>query len=90
MDNSQIIMYQTEDGLTKIEVTLETKPFGLAKIKWLSFFKEINLQSPGISKTSLKKENRTKIQLLQKLQQLPQMKNIRCRVNSEETRCRTI
>ena len=25
LDNSQIIMYQTEDGLTKIEVTLENE-----------------------------------------------------------------
>ena len=31
MDNSQIIMYQTEDGLTKIEVTLENETVWLSQ-----------------------------------------------------------
>ena len=31
LDNSQIIMYQTEDGLTKIEVTLENETVWLSQ-----------------------------------------------------------
>ena len=27
-EQTEIIMYQTEDGLTKIDVRMETKPFG--------------------------------------------------------------
>lgn len=40
MDKSEILLYQTEDGQTKIDVRFEEKkPFGLTKNKWLNYFK---------------------------------------------------
>lgn len=38
MDNSQIIMYQTEDGLTKIEVTLENETVWLSQNQMAELF----------------------------------------------------
>lgn len=72
MRNSSIIMYTTEDGLTKIETTFDEDTVWLSLDQMAeSFFKEINLLSQGISKTYLKKVNYNEIQLLQNLQQLP-------------------
>lgn len=48
MDNSQIIMYQTEDGLTKIEVTLENETVWLSQNQMAELFqrdKSTNLQA---------------------------------------------
>ena len=41
---SEIIMYQTDDGLTKIETTL-TVMFGYLLTKWQNYFSVISLQS---------------------------------------------
>lgn len=38
MDNSQIIMYQPEDGLTKIEVTLENETVWLSQNQMAELF----------------------------------------------------
>ena len=38
MDNSQIIMYQTEDGLTKIEVTLANETVWLSQNQMAELF----------------------------------------------------
>ena len=38
MDNNQIIMYQTEDGLTKIEVTLENETVWLSQNQMAELF----------------------------------------------------
>ena len=38
MDNSQIIMYKTENGLTKIEVTLENETVWLSQNQMAEFF----------------------------------------------------
>ena len=38
LDNSQIIMYQTENGLTKIEVTLENETVWLSKNQMAELF----------------------------------------------------
>jgi len=38
LDNSQIIMYQTEDGLTKIEVTLENETVWLSQNQMAELF----------------------------------------------------
>lgn len=38
MDNSQIIMYQTEDGMTKIEVTLENETVWLNQLQMAELF----------------------------------------------------
>ena len=37
-DNNQIIMYQTEDGLTKIEVTLENETVWLSQMQMAELF----------------------------------------------------
>lgn len=71
MRNSSIIMYTTEDGLTKIETTFDEDTVWLSLDQMAELFKEINLLSQGISKTYLKKVNYNEIQLLQNLQQLP-------------------
>lgn len=71
MGNSSIIMYTTEDGLTKIETTFDEDTVWLSLEQMAELFKEINLLSQGISKTYLKKVNYKEIQLLQILQQLP-------------------
>lgn len=39
MDNNQIIMYQTKDGLTKIEVTLENETVWLSQNQMAFFSK---------------------------------------------------
>jgi len=40
MEDSKIIIYQTEDGNTKIETPVwRMKPFGLRLTKWQNFFK---------------------------------------------------
>ena len=39
LDNSQIIMYQTKDGLTKIEVTLENDTVWLSQNQMAFFSK---------------------------------------------------
>ena len=38
MDNNQIIMYQTEDGLTKIDVTLENETVWLSQDQMAELF----------------------------------------------------
>ena len=38
LDNSQIIMYQTENGLTKIEVTLENETVWLSQNQMAELF----------------------------------------------------
>ena len=38
MDNSQIIMYKTENGLTKIEVTLENETVWLSQNQMAELF----------------------------------------------------
>lgn len=69
MRNSSIIMYTTEDGLTKIETTFDEDTVWLSLDQMAELFKEINLLSQDISKTYLKKGNYNEIQLLQILQQ---------------------
>lgn len=50
MRNSSIIMYTTEDGLTKIETTFDEDTVWLSLDQMAELFKEINLLSQGISK----------------------------------------
>ncbi len=40
-NNFKIIMYQTEDGLTKIESTFDVILFGYSLTEWRSCFSEI-------------------------------------------------
>lgn len=61
MRNSSIIMYTTEDGLTKIETTFDEDTVWLSLDQMAELFKEINLLSQGISKTYLKKVNYNEI-----------------------------
>ena len=77
MRNSSIIMYTTEDGLTKIETTFDEDTVWLS-LDQQSFFKEINLLSPRHIKNIFEEgELQLEIQLLQILQ-LPLMeKHIR-------------
>lgn len=64
MGNSSIIMYTTEDGLTKIETTFDEDTVWLSLEPMAELFKEINLLSQGISKTFLKKVNYNEIQFV--------------------------
>lgn len=48
MPNSNILMYTTEDGLTKIEATFENDTVWLSMIRWQSCFSVISLQYQGI------------------------------------------
>lgn len=45
MDNyGEIIIYQTEDGLTKITVNMKNETVGCRLNRWRSCFREINRQ----------------------------------------------
>ena len=79
-DRGEIIIYQTEDGLTKIDVSMQG---GLRKCKWQSCFKEISQRFPVTLKTFSLKENWMKKWLLQNLQQPVMLKPfVYCHVNS--------
>lgn len=68
-DRGEIIIYQTEDGLTKIDVSMQDETVWLSLEQMADLFKEINLSYLSILKTSLKTENWRGNQLLQNLQQ---------------------
>lgn len=68
-DRGEIIIYQTEDGLTKIDVSMQDETVWLSLEQMADLFNEINLSYLSILKTSLKTENWCGNQLLQNLQQ---------------------
>lgn len=68
-DHGEIIIYQTEDGLTKIDVSMQDETVWLSLEQMADLFNEINLPYLSILKTSLKMENWCENQLLQNLQQ---------------------
>lgn len=68
-DRGEIIIYQTEDGLTKIDVSMQDETVWLSLEQMTDLFNEINLSYLSILKTSLKTENWCENQLLQNLQQ---------------------
>lgn len=72
MNNSNIIMYTTEDGLTKIETTFEDDTVWLSLDQMAELFQRDKSTISRHIKKSLKKGNYSEIQLLQILQQLPQ------------------
>lgn len=45
---SNIIIYTTQDGLTKIETTFDEDTYGYPLTRWLNYSKETNRQSQGI------------------------------------------
>ena len=47
---SEIIIYQTEDGHTKIDVNLKMRLFGLHRHNYVNSIKRVNLISASISK----------------------------------------
>ena len=47
-EQTEIIMYQTEDGLTKIDVRMKTKPFGRRRRRWRNCFNESAAVSQNI------------------------------------------
>ena len=81
MNNSNIIMYTTEDGLTKIETTFEDDTVWLSLDQMAELFQRdrsvigkhcsnvINRPYPATSKRFMKRANYSVIQLLQILQQ---------------------
>ncbi len=71
MNNSNIIMYTTEDGLTKIETTFEDDTVWLSLDQMAELFQRDKSTISRHIKKSLKKGNYSEIQLLQILQQLP-------------------
>lgn len=71
MRNSSIIMYTTEDGLTKIETTFDEDTVWLSLDQMAELFQRDKSTISRHIKTYLKKVNYNEIQLLQILQQLP-------------------
>lgn len=71
MRNSSIIMYTTEDGLTKIETTFDEDTVWLSLDQMAELFQRDKSTISRHIKTYLKKVNYNEIQLLQNLQQLP-------------------
>ena len=68
LDNSQIKMYQTENGLTKIEVTLENETVWLSQNQMAELFQRDKSTISRHIKNIFEEREPTKIQLLQKLQ----------------------
>ncbi len=64
---SEIIVYQTDDGQTKIDVKFETQLFGLHRHNYVNFTKPVNLISVSISSIFLKRKNWMKKQLFGEL-----------------------
>ena len=52
---SEIIIYQTEDGDTKLTLNLKMRPFGLRRHNYVNFIKLVNLISVSILNTFLKR-----------------------------------
>lgn len=73
MENSEIIIYQSEDGKTKVEVRLEGETVWLTLNQLAELFQRDKSVISRHIKTCLKKVNCQLIQLLQNMQQLPPM-----------------
>lgn len=71
MNHSNIIMYTTEDGLTKIETTFEDDTVWLSIDQMAELFQRDKSTISRHIKNILKRENYSAFQLLQILQQLP-------------------
>ena len=71
MNHSNIIMYTTEDGLTKIETTFEEDTVWLSIDQMAELFQRDKSTISRHIKKSLKRVNYNEFQLLQILQQLP-------------------
>ena len=56
-DKSEIIIYQTENGLTKIDVRLEDDTVWLTQAEMAELFQKMYQPYHGIYRTFLKKEN---------------------------------
>ena len=69
---NSILIYTTEDGLTKIDTTFDGDTVWLSIDQMLSCSNVTNPQFPVTSKTFLQRVSLNEIQLLQNLQQLPQ------------------
>lgn len=69
MNNSNIIMYTTEDGRTKIEVTFDEDTVWLSLDQLAELFQRDKSTISRHIKISLQKANSSKMQLLQNLQQ---------------------
>ena len=67
----EIIIYQTDDGLTKINVNMQEETVWLSLDQMAELFQR-DLPYRDISRKFLKKASCSEIQLLQILQQLPQ------------------
>ena len=46
-ENNQIIIYQTEDGQTQVDVRMENETVWLTQVKWLYFLSVKNRISVG-------------------------------------------
>ena len=67
---SEIIIYQTEDGHTKLTLSLKMRPFGLHRRNYVNSTKPVNPISVSILNTFLKKANWKKLQLFGNSEQL--------------------
>lgn len=73
---SEIIIYQTEDGYTKLTLNLKTRPFGLHRHNYVSCIRQVNLISASISSIFLKRKNWMKSQLFGNSEQLQLMEKL--------------
>lgn len=71
MNHSNIIMYTTEDGLTKIETTFEDDTVWLSIDQMAELFQRDKSTISRHIKNIFEEENYSAFQLLQILQQLP-------------------
>ena len=78
MNNSNIIMYTTEDGLTKIEVTFEEDTVWLSLEQMTELFQRNKSTISRHIKTFFPRENCNRSQLLQNLQQFKWRALVRC------------
>ena len=69
---NSILIYTTEDGLTKIDTTFDGDTVWLSIDQMAELFQRDKSTIPVTSKTFLQRVSSNEIQLLQNLQQLPQ------------------
>ncbi len=72
----EILIYQTEDGLTKINVKMQDEQFGLRSNNWQNCINPVSLMLVNILNISSKRENWTKSQLFGNFEQLLLMAKI--------------
>ena len=76
MPGSEMMIYRTEDGLTKIETTFDGDTVWLSADQMAELFQRDKSTISRHIKNIFQRVNSCAIQLLQNLQQLPLMENL--------------